>query len=244
MSKKEWFASWFDTTYYHTLYKNRNDVEAKNFITKLNEFIQLPANSKVIDLACGKGRHAVILNQLGLNVLGLDLSENSISNAKKYENESLRFGVHDMREGLNESEFNAVFNLFTSFGYFDAIEDNHKVIQSVNNMLLPNGLFVVDFMNSTKVINNLVASEVKTEDNIEFNITRKYTGTHIVKEIKFSDKGEKFDFSERVQALRFSDFNELLTQNNFEIIRTFGDFNLNEFNENSSDRLIIVARKK
>lgn len=243
MSKKDWFASWFDTSYYHTLYKNRNEVEAENFITKLNTFIELPSKSKVVDLACGKGRHAVTLNNLGLDVLGVDLSENSINNAKHHENKTLRFGVHDMREPLNENGFDAVFNLFTSFGYFDEIEDNHRVIQSVYNMLNEKGLFIIDFMNSAKVIKNLVPSEIKIEDDIEFHITRKYTGQHIIKEIKFEDKNQHFEFNEKVQALKFQDFQELLIENKFEIIRTFGDFNLNEFEENSSDRLIIIARK-
>ena len=244
MSKKDWFAAWFDTTYYHSLYKNRNEVEAQNFITKLSTFIKLPSNAKVVDLACGKGRHSITLNQLGHNVLGVDLSENSIITAKQHENETLRFGVHDMRESLNENDFDAVFNLFTSFGYFDAIEDNHRVMYSVSEMLKTGGLFVIDFMNSEKVIQNLVLSEIKTEDEIDFHLTRKYTGHHIIKEIKFTDNNTNYEFSEKVQALKFNDFKELLVENKFEIIRTFGDFNLNDFEENSSDRLIIIARKK
>ncbi|MFN5878833.1 MAG: SAM-dependent methyltransferase, partial [Flavobacteriales bacterium] len=71
MSSKEWFADWFDTPYYHILYKNRNDEEAAHFIENLIEFIQLDLGSRVLDLACGKGRHSVTLNKLGYNVLGV-----------------------------------------------------------------------------------------------------------------------------------------------------------------------------
>ncbi len=81
--KKEWFASWFDSPFYHILYKNRDDEEAQQFISNLIQHIHLKKNAKVMDLACGKGRHARMLHQEGLRVLGVDLSPNSISAAKK-----------------------------------------------------------------------------------------------------------------------------------------------------------------
>jgi hypothetical protein len=88
-----------------------------------------------------------------------------------------------------------------------------------------------------------VTQEEKEIDGIHFNIERVYDGQHIFKHIKFNDAGKDFHFTERVQALRKDDFYDLLAQNKFEIIRTFGDFSLNDFDENTSDRLIIIARK-
>jgi cyclopropane fatty-acyl-phospholipid synthase-like methyltransferase len=65
MNSKEWFADWFDTSYYHTLYKSRNDDEAAKFISNLLTFLELEKDSKVLDLACGKGLQSVTLNQYG-----------------------------------------------------------------------------------------------------------------------------------------------------------------------------------
>ena len=65
----DWFESWFNTPYYHILYKDRDFVEAENFIDKLLAEIKLPQHSTIIDLACGHGRHSVYLNQKGYNVL-------------------------------------------------------------------------------------------------------------------------------------------------------------------------------
>ena len=59
MSQKEWFASWFDSPYYHLLYQHRDDNEAKQFIGHLTEALDLPQGAKVLDLACGKGRHSI-----------------------------------------------------------------------------------------------------------------------------------------------------------------------------------------
>ncbi|MFN3940966.1 MAG: YkgJ family cysteine cluster protein, partial [Chitinophagales bacterium] len=82
-----------------------------------------PAVSKILDLACGKGRHSIYLNQLGYDVTGADLSENSIKEASKFANEKLHFKVHDMRIPFEE-KYDAIFNLFTSFGYFENDADN------------------------------------------------------------------------------------------------------------------------
>ncbi len=241
--KKEWFASWFDSPYYHILYKNRDDNEAQRFITNLVKEINLKENSKVMDLACGKGRHARILNELGLNVLGVDLSPNSIAFAQKFERNNLSFDVHDMRKVYPDRKFDAIFNLFTSFGYFDDESDNLKVLKSVHSMLNKNGLVIIDFMNVSKVVANLVAKEKKTVDDVEFSIQRKYNGRHILKHISFHDGKQRQEFTERVQAIHLHDFKRLFQESNFKILRTFGDFDLNAFDEKNSDRLIIIAQK-
>jgi SAM-dependent methyltransferase len=243
MIEKEWFAEWFDTPYYHILYKSRDEKEAKDFIERLVNELRLDRTSNVLDLACGKGRHSITLRELGFIVLGVDLSANSIETANKSSKDGLRFAVQDMREPINE-KFDHIFNLFTSFGYFDEISDNERVIRAIHQMLKDEGLVVIDFMNAARVIERLVPHEMKTEEGISFEIDRHTDGKHIYKRIRFCADGKDHDHTERVQALLLSDFQRLLESNGFEILRTFGDFKLNDFNESESDRLIIVARKK
>jgi 2-polyprenyl-3-methyl-5-hydroxy-6-metoxy-1,4-benzoquinol methylase len=243
MQKKEWFESWFDTAYYHQLYSNRNEEEAQSFISNLLNLLKLDSNSKILDLACGKGRHAKTLNEFGFDVLGVDLSQNSISIASKMKNEHLDFQVHDMREPIHGRKFDSVFNLFTSFGYFDESDDNVLVCNAIAEMLNPNGILVIDFMNVEKVISNLVTQEVKKVNNLTFRITRHCDGKHIHKRIRFEDQGENFDFTERVQALKLGDFETLLA-NHFRILYTFGSFDLKPFDALNSDRLIIIAQRK
>jgi len=242
MNKNEWFASWFDTSYYHSLYKNRDEREARNFIVNLVNEIQLAEDSKVLDLACGKGRHSITLNELGMKVHGVDLSENSIDTASLSKNENLKFSVQDMREPFTSNEFQVIFNLFTSFGYFETMDDNRKVIQAIKKMLTKEGILIIDFMNSSKVIETLVSSEVKVEDAISFNIKREYDASHISKHIKFTADNKDHHYTERVQALKIEDFKSLLEEVGFSILKTFGDFNLSPFNQSSSDRLILIAK--
>jgi len=243
MSEKEWFAEWFDTSYYHQLYQNRDEEEARLFISNLLNLLNLPKTAFLLDLACGKGRHASTLNSFGYKVLGLDLSPNSIQEAQKYANENLSFATHDMREVLENHQFDAVFNLFTSFGYFDDESENEKVCAAISKMLPPGGKLIIDFMNAQKVIANLVEKEQKMVGEIAFNLERKYDGKHIFKDIRFQDNGRNFHFTERVQALKLVDFQRLLDKD-FRIMATFGSFDLQTYSETDSDRLILIAEKK
>ena len=205
----------------------------------LTAFLELEPGSRILDLACGKGRHSIFLNKLGYDVTGVDLSARSIEYAKKYENESLHFKVQCMCKPLPE-KFDAVFNLFTSFGYFERDEDNFRTIASIKEELSSNGYGVIDFMNVNKVIANLVPQEVKTVKDIEFHLTRTHKNGHILKNIQFEDEGTFYNFTERVKSLTLEDFEDYFSRAGINLLHTFGNYKLEAFNKASSDRLILV----
>lgn len=236
-----WYASWFDTPYYHILYKDRNYGEAQLFMDNLTAYLNLPDDAKILDLACGRGRHSIYLNKLGYDVTGADLSENSISQAKESENEKLHFMVHDMREPF-PTQYDAIFNLFTSFGYFEDDADNIVTLKAICQSLTEYGFAVIDFMNVHKVIENLVAKEVKTVDGINFHIHRSVEDNHIIKDIKFTDKGKDFHFTEKVKALTLADFEQMMEEAGIYLLETFGDYRLRKFYKNESDRLIMIFK--
>jgi SAM-dependent methyltransferase len=238
---ENWFTSWFDTPYYHILYKDRNYREAQIFMDNLTHYLNLPEKAKVLDLACGKGRHSIYLNQLGFDVLGADLSENSIAEASKNSNETLHFKVHDMREPFDE-KFDAIFNLFTSFGYFESDDDNLTTLKAIKASLSEYGFAVIDFMNVTQVIETLVPEEIKTVDDIDFHIKRYVEDGHIFKEIDFEDQGCKYHFTEKVKALTLKDFEELMEQAGIFLLDTFGDYKLKKFHKTDSERLIMIFK--
>lgn len=180
----KWYASWFDTPYYHILYKDRDHDEAQMFMDNLTNYLNLPEDGKILDLACGKGRHSVYLNSLGYDVTGVDLSENSIAYAKQFENDKLHFEVHDMCQPYNK-KFDAVFNLFTSFGYFDDEADNLRTINAIQADLNEYGFGVIDFMNSDFILNNLVPEDTKTVEGIRFRLKRYVKDGYLFKDIFF-----------------------------------------------------------
>jgi SAM-dependent methyltransferase len=240
-SSENWYTSWFDTPYYHILYKDRNYREAQVFMDNLTHYLNLPEKAKVLDLACGKGRHSIYLNQLGFTVLGADLSENSIAEATKNTNETLHFKVHDMREPFEE-KFDAIFNLFTSFGYFENDEDNLTTLKAIKESLSEYGFAVIDFMNVAQVLETLVPEETKTVEGIDFHIKRYLKDGHIYKEIDFEDKGQKFHFTEKVKALTLKDFEELMEEAGIYLLDIFGDYKLKKFHKTDSERLIMIFK--
>ncbi|MEN8137758.1 MAG: class I SAM-dependent methyltransferase [Bacteroidota bacterium] len=238
----EWFSSWFDTPYYHQLYNNRDFSEAEKFMTNLLDHLNLKKDSTILDLACGKGRHSIFLNRKGFRVKGVDLSKQSIEAAKKYENDNLKFAVHDMRNKLNEN-FDAVFNLFTSFGYFEDDADDIAVLETIKNSMNSSSIAVIDFMNSEKVIKNLVNSEVQKRGNLDFHIKRYVEHNIIHKNIKFRDKGIDFDFTEKVKAIRLDKFKDYFNRTGLKLVKTFGNYDLEGFSPETSDRLIMILTK-
>ena len=238
---KKWYASWFDSPYYHILYKERNYREAQLFMDTITHYLNLPEKAKVLDLACGKGRHAIYLNQLGFDVVGADLSENSIAEATKNTNETLHFQVHDMREPYDE-KFDAIFNLFTSFGYFENESDNLKTLVAIKESLSEYGFAVIDFMNVNRVIENLVAEETKIVDGITFHIKRSHADHFIIKEIDFQDEGETYHFTEKVSAFTLDDFQTMMDEAGIYLLDTFGDYKLKKFHKKDSERLIMIFK--
>ena len=248
-----WFKNWFNTPYYHILYKDRDFAEAENFISLLVNHLELEKKSKVIDLACGKGRHSIFLYKLGFDVLGLDLSEESFLHntilAKKYKIEDqISFQVHDMRDPIFGSILNekvdAVFNLFTSFGYFEDAEDDEKVFESVAGVLKDGGYFVLDFLNDQFVKNNLVEENTIIKDHITFKISKKIENNHVIKDIRFTDNGEDFHFFEKVKLHTEKEIEYLAEKLNFERVQLFGNYQLDAFDPETSPRCITIFRRK
>ena len=235
----DWFTSWFNTPYYHILYKERNHEEAEAFMKNLTQFLNIPEDAHILDLACGKGRHSVHLNSLGYTVTGLDLSEESIVFAKQFENDTLHFDVHDMSKSYGK-QFDAIFNLFTSFGYFENEEDNLNTIKAIKSNLKEHAIGVIDFMNVDFIIDNLVDGNSVTHEGITFHLKRKLEDGYIVKDITFEADDKEHHYQERVRALKLTDFETLFKQAGVTLISIFGDYKLNPFHKKNSERLILV----
>lgn len=239
---KDWYTSWFNTPYYHILYRDRGYDEAQTFMSNLLHYLNLDKHAHILDLACGKGRHSIYLNRMGYEVTGLDLSEESINYAKQYENDSLHFAVHDMSEPYQQ-KFDAIFNLFTSFGYFENEADHLNTIKSIAANLKDQAVGVIDFMNSKYVVDNLVSADEKLIDGILFKMSRQLKNDYIIKDIKFDVDSKSYHYQERVKAFTLDDFKNMFKASRLKLINVFGDYKLSPYDENSSDRLIMIFMK-
>ncbi len=242
-TEKKWFASWFDSKYYHILYQNRDEQEAGVFMDNLVAHLDVKEEATIWDLACGKGRHSIYLAQKGFDVTGADLSEESIAIAQNYEHERLSFFQHDMRKYFRVNYFDYVFNLFTSFGYFDNQKDHLDTLENVALAMRPSGTFVMDFMNAHLVKANLVRTEQKTLSGINFDIQRNIENGYIIKTISFEADGQAHKHQERVRAFEQEELMDLFQKAGLTVQKTFGDYKLNNFDKTTSPRLILIAEK-
>ncbi|MGD1844871.1 MAG: class I SAM-dependent methyltransferase [Salibacteraceae bacterium] len=237
-----WYATWFDTPYYHLLYANRDEAEARQFIRHLIDFIQPSPQARFLDLACGRGRHSIFLHQLGYNTTGVDLSQQSIAFAQQHLKTGLDFQVHDMREVFRPQGFEMVFNLFTSFGYFDDPADNLKVLKAVRENLVTDGCFILDFFNAHWVKKHIPHEARVVREDIIFHTSKRWNGQQIVKTIEFKDRGRSYTFQENVTAFTLAEFERLFQESGFRILHIFGDYTLGSYQEATSDRLILVVQ--
>jgi SAM-dependent methyltransferase len=241
--QEDWFSTWFNSPYYHLLYKNRDYAEARKFIDNLDGYFQWKREDNIMDLACGKGRHSIYLNQKGASVTGLDLSEQNIRYALSFANARLHFAVHDMREIYAKDAFTHIVNLFTSFGYFTSEEDNLAVFHSASESLRTGGYLLIDYLNPDKVISELVVREEKVVEGIHFHISKSIEEGYIIKNIVFKADGISHHFQERVQILREEHFRYYFDKAGFQLETIFGDYDLNPFDDLKSDRMIFVVKK-
>ena len=241
---KEWFKEWFNTSYYHVLYQHRDASEASQFIDHLCKNLVIKKGSKILDLACGKGRHALHFAKKGYHTTGVDLAQESINIAKKQVHKNMQFEVHDMREPFIIGGYDYVFNLFTSFGYFEDEAENLKVLRAAADNLKSNGTLILDYLNVTKIIANLIASEKKLIDGIKFKINRIFNGKHIIKDIRIQDGLKQQHYRESIAALDLRAFKKMAQKAKLNITKIYGDYDLNDFDEQHSNRLILVMKKQ
>ncbi len=242
----QWFESWFDSHFYHKLYFERDEQEAKNFIKNLIEYLQPAAQSFMLDVACGKGRHSKTLSSYGHTVTGIDISPQSIAFAKKYENDRLEFYQHDMRLTYRINYYQFAFNLFTSFGYFNTQRENDDAIRTIAQSIKPDGTFVIDYLNQQYVADRLIPSEIKEIEGTTFRIKRYKENGFFIKQIQIEDASLSVPLihQEKVAAFTFTNFEQMFKKQGLVINAVFGNYQLQPFDINSSPRLIIVAQKK
>lgn len=246
MGNVPWFETWFNSSYYHQLYFQHDRQEAADFIDKLIAHLQVLPSSTMLDVACGLGRHSKILANKGFDVMGIDLSPNSITAALEFESDHLRFFQHDMRLPFYINYFDVVFNFFTSFGYFRTLRENENAIRTMVQAMKPTGTLVIDFLNVHYAEDHFKHRFDKQVDDVNFHITKWMDEDFFYKKIEVEDETlpEPQVFTEKVAKFSLGDFTDMLAYQDMQIKEVFGDYQLGKYHVRSSPRMIIVAQKR
>ena len=245
LEKQEWFETWFDTNFYHAVYGDHDEAEAKKLGAALLAYLACPKDSLMLDLACGKGRFSRFLAAEGYEVIGADLSAKSIASNQQFATERLQFFEHDMRKPFRINYFDYVFNIFTSFGYFQNNRDHLRTLQAVHQNLKPRGIFVFDYLNSQSVTKEALAPSEKNTESAKFLTSKTIENAFVVKKIKVIEKATSVTsvFEERVRLFSKKEFDEMFAAAGLKIVERFGDYSLQQYDEETSNRQIIIAKK-
>lgn len=246
MAEKEWYKSWFNSPFYHKLYFERDEKEAQAFILRLLDFLHPKKDSRILDVACGRGRHSKFLAAQGFDVTGIDLSPDAIEFAKQFERDNLHFYLHDMRLPAWINYFDYAFNFFTSFGYFATRREHDDAVYMIAKCLKSSGYALFDYLNVHYVEENLVHEETRMVGETKYEINRWMDEEHFYKKIVLSDPAldKSKEFCEKVAKLSLGDFTDMLSFQGMQVVDVFGDYQLGNYNVTKTPRMIILSKKQ
>lgn len=241
-----WYRNWFADELYMDLYAHRDGSEARQAVDLFERIAgTAAADRRVLDLACGSGRHAFELARRGHPVTATDLSPTLLTAARR---KTQRHAGHvalirsDMRRlPFRAGAFGAVLQLFTAFGYFRSDEENAAVIGQVRGVLTPDGWYMLDFLNSALVREQLVPESEQHFDNIQVVQERRIRDDRVEKRIRIFHGGRERIFRESVRLFTLDDFRRMFQQHRFTLEHVFGDYTGAAF-EASSPRCLMFAR--
>lgn len=241
---RDWFRDWFGEEYL-ALYPHRDAAEAEAAVDLYLKTVP-PGEGRVLDLASGAGRHIRELKRRGIQAVGLDLSAVLLREAKR-EDSVLPIVRADMRElPFADSSFGGLTSFFTSFGYFETVEEDRHVIRQIRRALSTGGAFMLDFFNSSRVRTQLVPEDIRWLGDKRITQTRTIDGDIVVKSIVIdpTDSSESVrTFEERVRLYDASQLDSMLREHGLNAEFRFGDYGGNSFTD-ESDRLILAGHAR
>jgi ubiquinone/menaquinone biosynthesis C-methylase UbiE len=242
-------SAWYEQSFgqdYLVVYKHRDIQGAKNEVQKMVKWLHLQPGAAIFDLCCGMGRHSLTLADYGFQVTGMDLSEVLLDEAKRLDQEGkVNWLLGDMRQIPLEKSFDAVVNLFTSFGYFTEEIENENVIHEISRLLKNEGKFIIDFLNPAYVEAHLVPHSQRQENGLDIEEIRSIEEGYVRKRIIIREKGlEERHYLEQVRLYRLVDFRRMISACGLEIDQVFGHYDGTNYVELESPRLIILGSKK
>lgn len=188
-----WFEKWFNDDYL-ALYPHRDAADAGHLVAALQQRLPWRQGMRVLDVACGPGRHARALQEAGARYVGVDLSMTLLRRASEVSAATLMRA--DMRAlPVRPRSMDLTVNLFTSFGYFDEDGEHQRALAEMVGTVRPGGWFVLDFLNSELVRRSLVTEEQLSLHGTPVEVHRRLTdgGRFVCKSLRTSDGRSWFE---------------------------------------------------
>ena len=242
----EWFTTFFDSLV-NDFWDAAMPPEATAAeVTYLQRTLALHEGAAVLDVPCGRGRHALALARHGLRVTGVDLSVDAVDELRRRAAASgveVDARVGDMRD-LDVGPFDAAYSLGNSLGYFDPAGTG-RFLAGVAQALRPGGRFVLDtHMVAEALLAQLQPESTYTAAGITMSDRNRYDPgeSRLDTTVTFERDGEVVRREMSVWVRTSGELLRLVAGAGFEVEVLHGDLDAGPF-ELGSPRLLVVARR-
>jgi SAM-dependent methyltransferase len=236
----EWFEEWFGEEYLH-LYPHRDEADAGRLLGLLRRSLPWQEKWRVLDVACGAGRHMRSISEAGGLPIGLDLSTSLLRRAREVTARPL-IRADIRRLPIRPGSMDLTLNLFTSFGYFATDEEHQGALAGMVETVRRGGWFVLDFLNAAQVRATLVPHQATEIEGTTVEVARRLTedGRFVLKTITTREGRE---FMERVRLFSPEDLRRMLEDCGLRLGPCYGDYTGNPLGELSSRAILIGQRR-
>lgn len=241
-----WTETFFGKYYLRTHNPILTEKKTNEEIDFIIDVLDLPKESKILDLPCGHGRHSILLSEKGYKVTGIDIQEDFIRLAKEQKS-NVDFLVQDMRKIDYDNQFDAVINMFTSLGYFDEGE-NALVVKKMSKALKQGGKLLIDTVNREWIMHHTgeidQAWMLYPDDNLTFlanNSFDVFTGRMHSKQV-IVENNERHIQEQDIRLYTFTELRLILEIHGLEVLNVWGSFKGEEYTVDSKN-MIILAQK-
>ncbi|HUV04836.1 MAG TPA: class I SAM-dependent methyltransferase [Armatimonadota bacterium] len=215
------------------------------------EKLEIQPGARILDLCCGQGRHLIELVRRGYDGVGLDLSPYMLEKCRQAaaaENIEPCLVRADMRDINFTADFDAVINMWSSFGYLESEEEDQKVLDGVSRALKPGGRFLVDLINRDSLVRNYTERRWQENSRGDIILTDSQfdsvAGRDNAREITIRADGRRSESDHSMRIYTYRELEQMLDKAGLEIQSAWGGFDSSPFTLTSRRMLVVTAKTR
>lgn len=247
-AEEPWYVKAFRREYLD-VYAHRDANDAKRAVDFCLTTLGLEAGDTLLDLCCGAGRHLALFEQRGVVCTGVDLSHDLLERAR-LDGVKSRLIRADVRAlPVSDGVFEALVNLFSSFGYFEEEREHLVMLREARRVLAPSAGAMFDIMNPAWVASNLKTENEERRAGLVIHSLRRIDSLRrrVEKRVKVTREASGdllTEYTESVRMFESSECDSLLAEAGFDVVARYGDFDGRTFDEVRSPRQIVYAKAR